>query len=63
MLSSHVEVQGHPSAITGTHFHSLKFLSVIHETYEKVLANEYAESGGAYLMEEEAFAHLLMQCA
>ena len=54
-----------PSGIftNGTHFHSLKFLSFICETYEKVLANEYAESGGAYSMEEEAFAHLLMQRA
>ena len=39
----------------------MKFLSFIHEVYEKVLANENGECGGAYSMEEEAFTHLLTQ--
>ena len=52
-----------PSGIftNGSHFHPMKFLSFIWEVYEKVLANEDGERGGAYSMEEEAFTHLLTQ--
>ena len=53
-----------PSGIftNGSHFHgTMKFFSFICEVYEKVLANENGEHGGAYSMEEEAFTHLLTQ--